>query len=121
MADGVPETGESAMTERRRRKRFCLQLPIYMMGRARAKGRTANISSAGVLFKTYCELGVGQPIQFSIALPAPSPGHRTLVQCCGRVVRVEDQIDGDRTLHYIASTIERYLFRRERERPALVH
>jgi hypothetical protein len=108
------------MTERRRKKRFCFRLPICLTGRARANGRTANVSSAGVLFKTYSELGVGQLIQFSIALPAPSPGHRTLVQCRGRIVRVEDRIDGDRTLHYVALTIERHSFRRAKGRPALI-
>lgn len=95
------------MTERRRKERFSLELPITLLGRSIGQGTTKNISSAGVSFNSAAEVQLGQRIEFSITLPTPAPDERTVLHGNGKVVRIQERRSA-RTTHSIASTIDRY-------------
>ncbi|MCS7043740.1 MAG: PilZ domain-containing protein [Bryobacteraceae bacterium] len=99
------------MSEKRRTKRYELQLPVEVI---RVSGQPArwslvsiNISSRGVLVMDPEErLRRGQAVEFLIRLPTGSNGIEVLVHCLGNVVRC------DAARKAAALTLQRYEFLR---------
>jgi hypothetical protein len=81
------------MLEQRQKLRFELHLPyeIHPQGaRNRITGLTKNVSAKGVLFGTSTPVEIGEHIRYQLTLPSGSGPHtRVLVQCSGRVLRVD--------------------------------
>ena len=91
--------------ERRARARFpvTLQLHYRMKGRPGA-GKTANISSRGVLFTAEHELAVGMHLELAVEWPVLLEGSIPLHLCLsGTIVRVRG--------YQAAFEIKRHLFR----------
>jgi hypothetical protein len=76
--------------EARTGKRFPLELPIKIHGKAGDEGATTgNMSAAGVYIMADLDLAIGSNIEFDITLPKDvlgTPGD-VEVHCTGRVVR----------------------------------
>jgi len=76
--------------EARTGKRFPLELPIKIHGKAGDdSATTGNMSAAGVYIMADLDLAIGSNIEFDITLPANvlgTPGD-VEVHCTGRVVR----------------------------------
>ena len=87
-------------TERRRSKRFPMELPVRVMPQdgVEQKCATRDISAGGVFF--YCDLRIvqGSPIELVMMLPPEVTGGEKQWVCChGRVARVEEgSADGQR-------------------------
>ena len=99
------------MIEQRKNQRFDLRLPFEIIGgarRAKSKGETRNVSSAGVLFTSHAPVEVGESIEYLITFPK-IPGSRMDVRlrCVGKVVRSVAP-------SAFAATLERYEFLRQR-------
>jgi hypothetical protein len=97
--------------EQRKNQRFDLRLPFEIIGgarRAKSKGETKNVSSAGVLFTSQAPIEVGESIEYLITFPRV-PGSRVDVRlrCIGKVVR-------SAAPSAYAATLERYEFLRQR-------
>jgi len=97
--------------EQRKNQRFELRLPFEIIGggrRAKSKGETRNVSSAGVLFTLPAPIEVGESIEYLITFPKV-PGSRVDVRlrCIGKVVRCAAE-------SAFAATLERYEFLRQR-------
>lgn len=89
-----------------------MRLPFEILGgapRAKSKGETRNVSSAGVLFTSPARVEVGESIEYMITLPK-IPGSRVDVRlhCVGKVVRSAAPKSA------FAATMERYEFLRQR-------
>jgi len=101
-------------TERRRSKRFPMELPVTVKpeGGAEQKCATRDISAGGVFF--YCDFAIvkDSPIQLVMILPPDITGGEKQWVCChGRVVRVvEDSAKGQRG---VAVKMERLEFLHE--------
>ena len=81
-------------TERRVAERYAIERDIRwkLQGRrtreAPAVGRTVNISSAGVLFKTGSPVALGKQVEIAISWPVPLDGDDQLQLIArGRLVR----------------------------------
>ena len=89
-------------------------------GSRQRKGKTRNMSSAGVLIEADPSLRVGAHVQFCITLPRELLGVRkdVDVQCDGRVIRVEKKAvktkkNGERSVG-VACIIDNYAFKRRK-------
>lgn len=108
-ADSKIGTDESAV-ERRRAKRFELQLPVLVV-RDGSKpvciiGETRNLSSCGVLMVIQGPLAIGDPIEYVIMLTVATGGNQaTRLHCKGKVLRNDGFV--------YAATLERYEFLRD--------
>ncbi|MCX6622868.1 MAG: hypothetical protein NTY38_17745 [Acidobacteria bacterium] len=65
-------------------------------------GETRNLSSCGVLLTGAAEVSIGQPIEYTIALPTGSMSSELHLRCVGKVVRREQNA--------WAVTMDRYEF-----------
>jgi hypothetical protein len=110
------------LDEQRRSKRFDLRLPIELtrMGADLLDKRTEtrNVGSGGVLFVSESQLPVGEPIEYTITLPAGAKDiARVKLRCIGTVVRLEarpKRVTKDGEIPFnVAATLERYEFVRE--------
>jgi len=106
--------------EQRRTRRFQLQLPLSITrsGAARVElaGCTRNISSGGVLFTTEREPEFGGPIEYVITL-THNAAQVVNLRCMGKIVRadrVDSGRDGASPPYWVAATLERYEFVRDR-------
>jgi len=84
-------------TDRRSAERYTIEQEIRWRLRGRrtreapATGRTVNISSAGVLFKSGSDLPYGKLVEIAIRWPAPMGGAGDLqLVASGRLVRSAD-------------------------------
>jgi len=99
------------MPERRQARRFPLQLPLAVTGKASLdRTQTENISAGGVVFSLESEVEVGADVALSIRLPAEVLGtpQDVLVNCSGRVVRRDPAENGNT----VAVVIDEYDFER---------
>ncbi len=100
---------DTTATERREAARFPIEQEVRYRVYGRnsvetGKGRTLNISSAGVLFTTSQTLRAGDRIELSVNWPAQLDNKCPLkLVMTGRIVRVEDGC--------AAITIDHYEFR----------
>jgi hypothetical protein len=85
---------EQKETDRRGAERFAIERDIRWKLRGKktreapALSRTVNISSAGVLFRTYEDLLSGKLVEVAISWPVPLEDDGTLeLIACGRLVR----------------------------------
>ena len=95
-------------TERRRAKRFRMELPLTVKAQdgTERKCATSDISAGGVFLFCDVKLAQDSPIQLVMILPPEITGGEKQWVCCdGRVVRVgEDSADGQ---HGFAVKVER--------------
>ncbi len=96
------------MTERRRKKRFTLRLPLELIRSGstpvQQTGQTKNVGPTGVLFLAETVvLQIGDAIEYRITLPGPVDD--VILHCWGRVLRKQD-----RPCCTYAATLERYDF-----------
>ena len=81
------------MLERRQGKRYPLSLPVQVRWKARgkrvgrAKGKTGDISSSGLLVVIPKPLPLGTTINVTIKLPVELTKVPVQLSCLGRVVR----------------------------------
>jgi hypothetical protein len=97
--------------ERRRSKRFQLELPISVKVREDVERKcvTGDVSAEGIFF--YCDFKVVQnsPIQLVMILPSEITGGEKQWVCChGQVVRVEE--DSATGQSGVAIKVERFGF-----------
>jgi len=103
------------MSDSRTGKRFPLELPIRIQEEESAEelnAVTGNVSSAGVYVRAAnAAWQVGSKVDFEITLPANAAGaeHDILIQCHGRVVRV-DKDPGANESCGVACVIDKYQF-----------
>ena len=103
-----------AADDRRSHSRFPLHLPLqYWFAEGRTvvpgHGRTVNISSSGILFRSDAGLAAGREIEISIEWPAPLDDAVGLrLRITGRTVRRQDDCT--------AVILGRYEFRTRRIR-----
>jgi len=89
------EAGPMPETDRRRRVRLSLSLPIRVFhGRSMCpiESTTRNVSSDGFYFFIHENFAIGERIRCVLDLPSFQPGHRERyirLDCRARVVRVE--------------------------------
>lgn len=107
---------EHPLTERRRRRRYTLQLPLSVvrsgLERITLAGHTMNISSMGVLFTTEIEPSVTGSIEYVISLNQDEKPTVNL-HCMGNVVRMERAAKGYSEVaqaYHVATTLERHEF-----------
>ena len=98
-------------TERRRSKRFAMELPVMVKPQdaGEQKCATRDISAGGVFF--FCDLRIvqGSPIELVVMLPPEVTGGEKQWVCChGRVVRVEEDSAGGQ--RGVAVKVERLEF-----------
>jgi hypothetical protein len=107
-----PVTHDSAPAEKRKARRYSLQLPVAITraGRHRVNYTccTSNISSGGVLLTCGQELQSG-PIEYTVTL-AHGDEQEIAIHCLGRIVRLEHSPDDNN--FRVAATLERYEFLR---------
>ncbi len=101
--------------EQRRSQRFQLRLPLSLIRSSRGEigkvGETRNLSSNGVYFMVNEPLEPGNVLEFTVTMPPDvSLAGPVRLLCKGKVTRVERQ---EEAIVGVASTIERYEFRRE--------
>ena len=102
------------MTERRTARRYDLSLPVIIRVPIERqteprKGRTRDISTRGVYFIIGGNLGAGSELDITLTLPAEiTHGTEVLVRAQGKVVRVEDRLEGGSVNLGVAAVIERY-------------
>ncbi|MEE9233931.1 MAG: PilZ domain-containing protein [Candidatus Acidoferrales bacterium] len=90
-----PQTGRAAVAERRSQQRYPLQFPVEVRPRlseplAEGKGRTVDISSAGLyLDAEEAPLQEGSRVELSVRVPAGADSSAVDLRGCGRVVRVD--------------------------------
>jgi hypothetical protein len=72
--------------ERRADPRYSLELPLRFF---RAEALTRNLSESGVYFETTEAFDLHQPIHFAMVLGRAHPSERFVVECRGRVLRVD--------------------------------
>jgi hypothetical protein len=80
------------VAEARTATRFTLELPIDIReGASARKGKTADVSAAGVLIRTARGLKVGAKVEFDITVPGEAIGTSDgmKIRCKGRVVRTD--------------------------------
>ena len=98
-------------TERRRSKRFPMELPVTVKPQHGTEQTcaTRDISAGGVFFWCDVEISQDSPIELMMTLPAEiTGGEKEWVCCHGRVVRVvEGSADGQRG---VAVKVERLAF-----------
>jgi len=87
------------VSEARTGTRFPLELTTTIRGskaKARLKGKTSDLSAAGVYILTDGDFEVGSPVEFDITLPAEVIGASKDVEirCQGRVVRASHKRKG---------------------------
>jgi len=104
--------------EKRRNRRFTLQLPLLITRAGTARlavaGLTKNISSTGVLFTSDRAPDLGGPIEYVITL-SHDRSQPVSLRCVGKVLRSKRIPDGSEcTAYQVAATLERYEFMRER-------
>ena len=60
--------------EKRKAQRFELKLPLELIRKGSQAlsehGQTKNLSSVGVFFEAGATLGIGEPVEYMITLPA---------------------------------------------------
>src|SRR3954453_13489584 len=100
--------------EKRRTRRFTLQLPLAITRsgaeRVTFAGCTRNISSTGVLFIAEGEPDLGAPIEYIVTLNHEGP-HSVNLRCIGKIVRAVRLAAGENRQapnFQIAATLERY-------------
>jgi hypothetical protein len=102
--------------EKRRTRRFSLQLPIAITRngteRVLQTGVTKNISSGGILFTADEEPDLGISIEYVITLGVTE--QNVSLRCIGKVVRCE-RVGNGAPQFEIAATLERYEFVRPEE------
>ena len=95
--------------DKRMARRFTLQLPVTVKDRGREEtASTRDISSRGICFYTETRLEAGSEVEFTLTLPPEiTLTEAILVNCKGKVVRVEDLPNGKLA---IAAQIHQYQF-----------
>ncbi len=104
--------------EKRRARRFGLNLPVMVSGagmkESQREVQTRDISSNGIFLDFDEDLSPGSRMEVEITLPAEiTQAGPVRVRCCGQVVRV---YRGNRM--GVAVTIDKYEFLRQQERSA---
>ena len=100
--------------ERRAARRFSMMLPVDIRyeasdGVSEKRGETRDVSYRGLYFLTDAIVEAGRAIEFVLTLPQQiTLAGDVHIRCYARVLRVEQQPDGDR--RGIAARIERYEF-----------
>jgi hypothetical protein len=72
--------------DRRADPRYALELPLRFL---QAEALTRNLSESGVYFETTETFDLHQPIHFALVLGRAHPDERFVVECRGRVLRVD--------------------------------
>ena len=111
----MPEERAYFSKEHRRSQRFQLTLPLILTRSSRGEihkvGETRNLSSTGVYFIIDEPIELGSSLEFTVTMPEEtSMAGLVRLVCKGKVTRVEQQ---EAAVVGVASTIERYEFRRE--------
>lgn len=108
------------MTDQRRTQRFNVRFPVELVRAGNQPlcllGETRNMSSAGVLFASDCNMAVGEAIEYIITLPGGEPeGETVQLRCHGRVLRIgKDLANHSGTRCAVAATVDRYEFLRQK-------
>ena len=103
-----------AIADLRRTQRYPLSLPVTIefpiqKDSGAQKGRTRDISTKGVYFRSECELESGNQVNLTMKLPAElTHGKDVFVNVTGKVVRVDGLQGADDKSIGIAATIEDY-------------
>jgi len=105
-------------TDKRRARRFPMQLPVSIKpenGKNNAQMvQTRDVSSSGIYFEFEAPMSIGTSVEFLMTLPEPlTKGTPVRIRCIGKVVRVEPDSKAGHSQVGIAATIERYEFVRE--------
>lgn len=104
-------------TERRKRLRFSMSLPISVgddSAGIQIQGRTRDVGSSGVSFFSTTGLAVGAAVAFNLELPFEIMlAEPVQARCKGHVVRLEPQPDGRHFM--MALQLDRFAFVRVRE------
>src|ERR1700747_3281034 len=108
--------GGPVAEEARTGKRFPLELPIKIhKGETGgdSKGRTVNLSAAGVYIRADASMEIGSAVEFEITLPPEMTGgqENVTIQCKGRVVRADETGQGGEG-RGVACVIDSYEFTR---------
>lgn len=111
----MAEPKDYFVKEQRRSHRFQLTLPLTLIRSSRGSigkaGETRNLSSTGVYFVINEPLELGSILEFIVTMPEEvSLAGPVRLLCKGKVTRVEQKEEASVG---VASTIERYEFRRE--------
>ena len=111
----MAEAREHLVREQRRSQRFDLSLPLTLIRDSRGElhkvGETRNLSSTGVYFVVNEPIELGSILEFVVNMPEDvSLVGPVRLLCKGKVTRVEHK---EEAMVGVASTIERYEFRRE--------
>ena len=111
----MAEAREYLVKDQRRSKRFQLTLPLTLIRGSRGEihkvGETRNLSSNGVYFVINEPIELGSILEFIVTMPDEiSLAGPVRLLCKGKVTRVEQK---EEAIVGVASTIERYEFRRE--------
>ncbi len=107
MAATGRQKSEEETGDRRANRRYPLEADLeYRLLRDQkvvemGRGRTLNLSSAGVLFEASGPISPGTRVELSIAWPAPGDlGDRIRLHITGRAVRCQDRIVAARIVGY---------------------
>jgi PilZ domain-containing protein len=99
-------------TERRKRLRFNMSLPISVgddSAGIQIQGMTRDVGSSGVSFFSTIELAVGTAVTFALELPFEvTLTEPVRVDCKGHVVRFESRPDGRPSV--MALHLDRFAF-----------
>lgn len=111
----MAEARDYFVKDQRRSQRFQLTLPLTLIrgtrGEIHTVGETRNLSSNGVYFVINEPIELGSILEFIVTMPKEiSLTGPVRLLCKGKVTRVEQR---EQDTVGVASTIERYEFRRE--------